>query len=128
MHDPVPQTGKWLKSVVQGHFNYYAVPGNLKSLGVFRDRVLVLWWRTLRRRKPETPYLVDAYPRIGSALASSTEYASSISRRSLRRYTSAIGTGCAKKRSSGSVEGVVSSPDPYSDRQLKASPPFPESP
>jgi RNA-directed DNA polymerase len=50
MHDPVPQTGRWLKSVVQGYFNYYAVPGNLKSLGVFRDRVLALWWRTLRRR------------------------------------------------------------------------------
>src|SRR3989475_2209624 len=43
MHDPVPQTGQWLKSVVQGYFNYYAVPGNLTSLGVFRDRVLALW-------------------------------------------------------------------------------------
>ena len=31
-------------------FNYYAVPGNLTSLGAFRDRVLALWWRTLRRR------------------------------------------------------------------------------
>jgi len=37
-----------LKSVVQG--NYYAVPGNLASLGMFRDRVLALWWRTIRRR------------------------------------------------------------------------------
>src|SRR6516162_1767152 len=50
MHDPIAQTGRWLQSVVQGYFNYYAVPGNLKSLGLFRDRVLVLWWRTLRRR------------------------------------------------------------------------------
>jgi RNA-directed DNA polymerase len=50
MHDPVPQTGGWLKSVVQGYFNYYAVPGNLTSLGVFRDRVIALWWRTIRRR------------------------------------------------------------------------------
>jgi group II intron reverse transcriptase/maturase len=50
MHDPMPQTGRWLQSVVQGHFNYYAVPGNLASLGAFRDRVLGLWWRTLRRR------------------------------------------------------------------------------
>ena len=50
MHDPVPQTGKWLQTVVQGYFNYYAVPGNLTSLGVFRDRVMTLWWRTLRRR------------------------------------------------------------------------------
>jgi RNA-directed DNA polymerase len=32
MHDPVAQSGKWLKSVVQGYFNYYAVPGNLENL------------------------------------------------------------------------------------------------
>jgi RNA-directed DNA polymerase len=50
MHDPLAQTGRWLRSVVQGHFNYYAVPGNLASLGAFRDRILALWWRTLRRR------------------------------------------------------------------------------
>jgi len=50
MHDPVPQTGGWLKSVVQGYFNYYAVPGNLESLAVFRNRLLGLWWRALRRR------------------------------------------------------------------------------
>jgi RNA-directed DNA polymerase len=43
MHDPAPQTGKWLKSVVQGYFNYYAVPGNLDRLSVFRHRALVLW-------------------------------------------------------------------------------------
>ena len=31
----MPQTGGWLKWVVQGYFNYYAVPGNLESLAVF---------------------------------------------------------------------------------------------
>src|ERR1035441_2344338 len=40
MHDAVPDTGKWLRAVLQGHFNYYAVPGNLDSLGVFRERVI----------------------------------------------------------------------------------------
>jgi RNA-directed DNA polymerase len=50
MHDPVPQTGEWLRSVVQGYFNYHAVPGNLLRLGVFRKRVTRLWRRTLLRR------------------------------------------------------------------------------
>ncbi len=50
MHDPVAQTGEWLKSVVQGYFNYHAVPGNLDSLGVFRERVTRLWRRTLLDR------------------------------------------------------------------------------
>jgi group II intron reverse transcriptase/maturase len=50
MHDPVRQTGSWLKSIVQGHFNYYAVPGNLDSLGIFRERILGHWRHALRRR------------------------------------------------------------------------------
>ena len=54
MHDPVPQTGEWLKSVVQGYFNYYAVPGNLDSLGVFRDRLLRLWGQSLRCRSQKS--------------------------------------------------------------------------
>jgi group II intron reverse transcriptase/maturase len=55
MHDPVRQTGHWLKSIIQGHFNYYAVPGNLDSLGIFRDRVLGHWGHTLRRRSQKRP-------------------------------------------------------------------------
>lgn len=54
MHDPVPQTGEWLKSVVQGYFNYYAAPGNLDSLGVFRDRLLRLWGHSLRCRSQKS--------------------------------------------------------------------------
>ncbi|MGH9398643.1 MAG: reverse transcriptase domain-containing protein, partial [Terriglobia bacterium] len=50
MHGPVPQTGEWLRSVVQGYFNYHAVPGHLLRLGVFRKRVTRLWRRTLLRR------------------------------------------------------------------------------
>jgi len=49
-HDPIVQTGKWLKSVVQGYFNYHAVPGNLDSLHVFRFRVTLLWRQALLRR------------------------------------------------------------------------------
>ena len=50
MHDPVPQTGQWLRSVVQGYFNYYAVPVNNASLSLFRHRVVVCWWHSIRRR------------------------------------------------------------------------------
>jgi RNA-directed DNA polymerase len=50
MHDPLSQTGQWLKSIVQGHFNYYAVPGNTASLSLFRHRLLVQWWHSVRRR------------------------------------------------------------------------------
>ena len=56
MHDPVPQTGAWLRSVVQGCFNYYAVPGNIDSLGLFRERVLRHWGHTLKRRSQRRRY------------------------------------------------------------------------
>jgi RNA-directed DNA polymerase len=55
MHDRVAQTGLWLKSIVQGYFNYYAVPGNTASLSMFRHRVLVLWWHTILRRSQKHP-------------------------------------------------------------------------
>ena len=50
MHDQTAQTGEWLQSVVQGYFNYHAVPGNLSRLCVFRNRVIRLWRWALRRR------------------------------------------------------------------------------
>ena len=49
-HQPVAEVGKWLKSVVQGYFNYHAVPGNMDSLNGFRAQVIWRWYRALRRR------------------------------------------------------------------------------
>lgn len=77
MHDPVPQTGQWLKSVVRRYFNYYAVPDNLASLGVFRDRVLALLVANDWSLEPETPDLMDALPGFGSAMVFSTASAPS---------------------------------------------------
>lgn len=49
-HVPVPDQGKWLRSVLQGHLNYYAVPGNKQSLDAFRTQVMRGWFHALRRR------------------------------------------------------------------------------
>ena len=50
IHDPVAQVGEWLRSVVQGWFNYHAVPGNSPCLDQFRTQVGRLWLGVLRRR------------------------------------------------------------------------------
>jgi RNA-directed DNA polymerase len=50
MHHPIPEQGKWLRQVVTGHFNYYAVPTNSRALSAFRHCVTDHWRRTLRRR------------------------------------------------------------------------------
>ena len=49
-HEPVAHTGEWLRSVVQGYFNYHAVPGNLDSLSTFRTRLTRLWHQQLVQR------------------------------------------------------------------------------
>ena len=50
VHDPPTEVGRWLRRVVQGYFNYHAVPFNGPSLWVFRTQVIRQWLRTLRRR------------------------------------------------------------------------------
>ena len=49
-HESIPVIGKWLRSVVQGYFNYHAVPGNDRRLSAFRRDVARAWLHALRRR------------------------------------------------------------------------------
>jgi group II intron reverse transcriptase/maturase len=49
-HQPIPVQGQWLRSVVQGHRAYYAVPGNTDAVTAFRTQVTRHWYQALRRR------------------------------------------------------------------------------
>jgi len=49
-HERIADTGKWLRTVVQGYFNYHAVPGNFAALQTFRREVVRAWLAALRRR------------------------------------------------------------------------------
>jgi len=53
-HEPVAEVGKWLRSVVQGYFNYHAVPGNIDRLQSFRAQVVWHWSRALQRRSQKS--------------------------------------------------------------------------
>ncbi len=81
MHESVPQTGKWLRSIVQGYFNYHAIPGNTDSLFAFRHRAIRLWrsmlihrgqkhhltWVRMQRRADRwlpQPRVLHPYPRV----------------------------------------------------------------
>jgi RNA-directed DNA polymerase len=50
LHDPIPQVGAWLGTVVRGHVQYYGVPMNSPAIALFRFRVGWLWHRVLARR------------------------------------------------------------------------------
>lgn len=47
---PITETGRWLRRVLQGHLNYYAVPGNARNISSFVYQVSRYWLRLLRRR------------------------------------------------------------------------------
>jgi group II intron reverse transcriptase/maturase len=64
MHDPIPEVGKWLRSVVGGHIRYYGVPMNGPALSVFRFQVGWLWHRALSRRSQNGRVLWDRMRRL----------------------------------------------------------------
>ena len=72
LHAPIPVVGRWLRRVVQGYFNYHAIPGNLDRLSTYRKEVVRAWLHALRRRgqRGRMPWsrfgrLVDRYlPRV----------------------------------------------------------------
>jgi RNA-directed DNA polymerase len=49
-HRPIEEQGRWLRAVVQGWYNYHAVPRNGPSLKRFYDAVCRHWIKALRRR------------------------------------------------------------------------------
>jgi RNA-directed DNA polymerase len=49
-HQPVPEQGRWLASVLRGHQAYYAVPGNHDAVHAFRTQLTRHWHQALRRR------------------------------------------------------------------------------
>src|SRR5580693_2067074 len=49
-HDRISQVGAWLRKVVNGYYQYHAVPGNIGQLRTFRQRVNRLWRNVLVRR------------------------------------------------------------------------------
>jgi len=50
LHRSVPETGRWLRVVLLGHYRYYGVPGNWRMMKAFQFHVLCLWYRALNRR------------------------------------------------------------------------------
>ena len=64
MHDPVPDVGKWLWSVVGGHIRYYGVLMNSHALRTFRFQVGRLWQRTLSRRSQNGRVLWERMRRL----------------------------------------------------------------
>jgi hypothetical protein len=71
MHDPIAKTGAWVKQMLQGHLNYYAVSGNHPSLWWFCNQVRWLWLKSLKRRSQKAYLCWERFIRFASSIASS---------------------------------------------------------
>ncbi len=69
MHTATEDTVQWLRSVVRGYFQFHAIPGNEARLRAFRNDVLRLWLRQLRRRSQRSRWTWERFvERLGALL------------------------------------------------------------
>ena len=50
MHNPVAKQHEWLSAVLRGHFAYFGLPSNMRSMVSFAYEVRRIWLRALARR------------------------------------------------------------------------------
>ena len=65
-HQPIPEQGRWLGSVVRGHLAYYAVPGNVRAVRSFRTQVTRHWCAALRNRSQRHRLTWDRMNRLAT--------------------------------------------------------------
>ena len=64
MHNPIPEQGAYLRSVIGGHIRYYGVPINGPSISAFRKEVCHMWWKVLKRRSHKHRLVWDRMKRL----------------------------------------------------------------
>lgn len=64
MHGSIARTGAWVEQMLQGHLNYFAVPGNAPSLWWFFNEVRWRWLKSLKRRSQRAYLNWDAFTRL----------------------------------------------------------------
>ena len=64
MHEPIKRVGEWLGRVLNGYYQYHAVPGNWASLNRFRERIGRYWRHALERRSQRGQLKADRITRL----------------------------------------------------------------
>ncbi len=64
MHEPVSRVGRWIARVLNGFYQYHAVPGNWASLRRFRERIGRHWRHALERRSQRGRLRADRVARL----------------------------------------------------------------
>jgi RNA-directed DNA polymerase len=86
-HEPPNVVGQWPKRLVQGYFNYNAVPGNLQPLEGFRSEVCRAWRHALLRRSQRHRLSWDRFKPFCSSTYSLLPSNAPLSRATIRSVT-----------------------------------------
>ena len=84
-HDPIPDQGRWLGSVVRGHLAYYAVPGNSQAIRAFRTQVAPLV-QSAPAPQPTPPPGLAAHEPPHAPMATARPDPASLPRSAFRRH------------------------------------------
>jgi RNA-directed DNA polymerase len=114
MHDPIATTGAWVKRMLQGHLNYFAVSGNHPSLRWFLNQVKRLWLTSLKRRS-QTARL--SWERFIQLVARFFPPIRTLHPLACHRFDAKTRgrSPVRQQRTLGSVRGARSNPRPYRD-------------
>lgn len=114
MHQPLAEVGRWLGSVVQGYFNYQAIPSNVASLRRFRSKVRKRWLRALRRRSQRSGMTWELLERFAAQWLPVPTFSIPIP---ICALTPSIRgkSRMRQPRSYGSVRGALGNRRPYRD-------------
>jgi RNA-directed DNA polymerase len=64
MHYGIEETGRWLRSVVQGFMQYHGIPRNIRAVNAFRHWVSRLWREMMSRRSQNGAVRWDSMARL----------------------------------------------------------------
>ena len=85
-HLPIPEQRRDLRLVLNGFYNYYAVPTNSRALNAFYYHVLSHWLRCLRRRSQRHGLTWRKMMRIAERWLPSLKLRHPLSRLAVRRH------------------------------------------
>ena len=86
MHRPIAEQGLYLKRVMNGFLNYFAVPTNSRAINSFYRHVGWYWCRALRRRAQISRLTWQRMKRLTDPLAATRAHSASASRRAVQRH------------------------------------------
>ena len=127
MHHPIPEQGRWLASVLRGHYNYYAVPDNSEAMRGVPRRVIRHWLQALRRRSQKDRMTWERMRRLAADGYPNPAILHPWPERALRRQNPREEPS-ALTRTLGSARGAASNGGPYRcarhDQQLGGASPL----